>query len=410
MFRGRSFQTRVLLAIVAVAVVPAALAIGLGYGALRELGSATGTLGPWDAVATSGRILIDEVAQTAPADSSLQAAARDHEAALSESLRRSRLYAFVAERALRVLPVVALGTGALIGLLALWAAGRIARGIAAPVQELVGWTRRIAREEPLPSPSPHETSQVEELRELRSSLREMDGEIRAGRRREVEATRLRTWTEMARGIAHEIKNPLTPMKVAAGSLTHSGDARTVSAAQTLLEEIERLDGMARTFSQLGRLPEGPPAEVDVEEMLRTLVERHGNGVVPVRVEVAAALPMVRAHHDLLARAVLNLLVNALEAQDGGPGEVVVSAVLAEGGNRVVIAVRDRGPGVPPELADQIWRPNVTTKKRGTGLGLAMVRQAATAHGGEASVRTAPGGGAEFALEIPVRGPPLPKDT
>jgi signal transduction histidine kinase len=108
--------------------------------------------------------------------------------------------------------------------------------------------------------------------------------------------------------------------------------------------------------------------------------------------------MVSAHLDALERAFRNLVVNAVEAQEGS-GQVDVLVTRAEGVARVFI--EDRGPGVPPEIRDEIWNPDVTTKRSGTGLGLAIVRQTVAHHGGTADVLDREGGGASFRVDLPL---------
>lgn len=402
MLRIRSFQTRVFLAMVAVAVVPALVAVGLGALALREVGSSTGTLGAWDAVAESGRALLDAVAGSG--DPAVAAAAQEHREALSASVRWSRLYALVTERLLRLLPLAAAATALVIAGTSALAARRLARDVARPVAELVDWTRRIAGGEALPADDGRSPA-AGELEQLRGALRAMAADLETGRRRDVEAARLRTWTEMARRLAHEIKNPLTPMRMAAAGLARRQDPAIAESAAVLLEEIDRLDQMARGFAQLGSMPEGPPSVVDLEELARSVAAAWRDAPVDVSVRVEGSVPHVLGHHELLVRAVGNLVVNAVEAQRGeGEVEVVVSA----DGDGGAVSVLDRGPGVPVELRDEVWLPHVTTKSRGTGLGLALVRQAATAHGGRAEVEPRPGGGSRFTLALPAE--PRPRDT
>lgn len=427
--RPRSFQTRLFLAMVAVAVVPALVALGLGAVALREVGSSTGTLGAWDAVAGTGRELLEAV-DTSP-DPAVRAAAERHREALSASVRWSRLYALVTERLLGLLPLAALVAGVVIAALSAWAARGIARGVARPVSELVDWTGRIGRGERLP-PDPGGGGGAAELRQLRDALRSMAADLEGARRREVESARLRAWTEMARRLAHELKNPLTPMRMAAAALARRPDPATAEPAAVLMEEIDRLDEMARSFAQLGRLPEGPPSEIDLVELAHAVAARYGDGPARILVRVGGgsdgpvqdgprdgrgpapalgesaaeavpAHPWVVGHYELLLRAVQNLVVNAVEAQ-GGEGTVEVVVRAEDGG--AVLEVLDRGPGVPVDLRGEVWRPDVTTKSHGTGLGLALVRQAATAHGGRAEVDERPGGGARFRLVLPAEPRPL----
>jgi nitrogen fixation/metabolism regulation signal transduction histidine kinase len=398
MLAPRTIQRRMFLAIFAVALLPAAAALVLGAYVLREAGATSGTLGPWDLVAGSGEALVDEALRAAPGDSAVVRAAEAHREALSASVRQSRLWAFVAERFARALPLLALASVLLLAAVAFVAAGVLSRSFSGPVTELVGWTQRIAASETLPAQSDDPSAEVVEFAELRDALRRMADDLAEGRRRDVESARLRAWTEMARRVAHDLKNPLTPMQLAAGMLAGSGDERTRAAAEVLAEEIARLDEMARSFSQLGRAPESPVSDVDVGELLDRLAERHGTDVTPIRVQVAGKA-VVSGHYDLLERVFRNLLVNAVEASSPGAGPVDVSVGRSNGCVRV--RVRDHGSGLPEGLADSIWLPDVTTKRRGTGLGLAIVKQGVETHGGKVDARNAAGGGAVFDVELPV---------
>jgi signal transduction histidine kinase len=402
MLRIRSFRGRVFAALMLVAVVPGAILIGGGVLALRGVGATTGTLGPWDAVAESGQRLIDAATAAAPDDSALAERAREHGDALSASVRQSRVWGVLSDRVLELLPVAALlGLATLAGISA-WVARSLARSLSAPVGELVGWTALIARGKPLPPPE-ETTSTSREFRALREALRGMARSLEDARRRELESAQLRAWTEMARRVSHELKNPLTPMRMSAAALARSGDPAVREPAEILLEEVARLDEMARTFSQFGRPPEGPTAPVDLEELLERVVNRYRQGEVPVGLRVRGPVPRVEGHHDMIERAVRNLLENAVEAVREGGGTRV--GVILEGArNEARVEVSDDGPGVPEDLLEEIWLPDVTTRHRGTGLGLALVRRTAEIHGGEAVVQAPPEGGARFRLVLPVEGP------
>lgn len=406
----RSFETTLFLAILSVAVAVAAVALLAGTLLLREVVAGSGTAGPWDAVAASGQALMDAVQQVAPADSSVVATIREHRQALSESVRLSRLYALVAERFLHVLPLAALAAGVLIASLALLVARALARSLSRPIDELVGWTERIARSEALPDAGSHTRRGAPEFEALRGALRRMAGELEAARRREVEAERLRTWTEMARRVAHELKNPLTPMRLAVAAIERRGDPALREPASVLASEIERLDEMARSFSQFGRLPEGPVSEIDLVEMLDGMARRHASERARIVVHAPQDLPPVEGHYEALARAFRNLLLNALDASGESAPEVEISlrAVEEQGADgrsaarRIEVRVADRGPGLAPETMDRIWDPGFTTKSRGTGLGLALVRQTVLAEGGTVTARNREGGGAEFIVQLPAK--------
>jgi signal transduction histidine kinase len=292
---------------------------------------------------------------------------------------------------------------------ALLTARWLSREFGRPIGELAGWTQRIAREEPLPPPSDSGDGDLSEIATLRSALRDMAEQIAEGRRRAVESARLRSWTTLARSVAHELKNPLTPMRMAAATLGRDREGAEAEAAAVLRQEIDRLDEMARTFSQYGRMPEGPPSRVAIRELLESLARQHESHAVPV--VVSGEEVEVLAHHAALERAIRNLLVNAVEAHEASrdegapPDDAVVGVELSvrreEGWT--VIRVADHGPGIPAELLEEIWNPDVTTKRRGTGLGLALVRQAVEHHGGSVSAANRDGGGAVFTLRLPPDG-------
>jgi two-component system nitrogen regulation sensor histidine kinase NtrY len=394
--RVRSFQGRIFLAILLVVLIPAAVGVVGGMLTARALGNRIGTLGAWDAVAESGQTLLDEVdSVSAAGDTLLRAAAQEHRHALSESVRMSRVWTLLIEQAVRALPIVALFAGLMVGGLAFFAARWIARGFGRPVAELAGWTEIIARGDPLPPPTDDESS-VQELATLRDALRRMADQLEEGRRRTVENARMRSWTDLARKVAHEIKNPLTPMRMAASTLARGREGTEAEAGRILREEIERLDELARTFSQYGRMPEGPRSRVDLGELLASLSTQHATTTTPVEVHLNGAVE-VDAHYDALERALRNLILNAVEAQEGG-GRVDLSLEGEPGW--AVIRVEDRGPGIPADLLDDIWNPDVTTKRHGTGLGLAIVRQTVAHHGGRVTAGNREGGGASFEVRLP----------
>lgn len=402
MLRLRSFRQRVFAALLAVAVVPTAAALLVGTLALGEVVSGSGTAGPWDSVAESGQALLDALEGQEGEDPALARASERHRAALSESVVLSRRLSFVSERLLRILPLAAVSIGILAAVLSLLVARRLSLGFSRPIRDVVGWTERIAHHEPLPTPTPGEAREVEEFARLRSALRSMARELDEGRSREIESAKLRSWTEMARRVAHEIKNPLTPMRIAAERVARTGWEGAVEAGEVLLEEISRLDEMARSFSQFGRMPEGPTSEIDLTELLATLARQHETADVPIRVVVTDRPPLVPGHYDALLRVFRNLLANAVEAVTearNGPGRVDVEVVPMAGS--VSVRILDTGRGFPPDALSRVWDPDFTTRSRGTGLGLALVRQTIRAHGGVVEADNRPEGGAVVRVMLPV---------
>jgi signal transduction histidine kinase len=291
--------------------------------------------------------------------------------------------------------VVALG--AVVLFVAVRVAGHLSRQLSRPIDELIGWTRLIRQWQPLPAGPPPRGAP--EFAALRLALRDMAGALDAARAQELEAERLRAFREVARRVAHEIKNPLTSMRIAVDQLERRDSPspeRNTMALDVLHAETDRLERLAREFADFGRLPEGPTSEVDVIELLEEL----GRTAVPADVTVRVAVDGRRAiqgHYEPLRRAFSNLLRNAAEAM-GGRGTIDVH--VAGEGRGMVVTIVDHGPGIPPELRGRVFEPYMTTKADGTGLGLALVRQTVDAHGGTIAVSETAGGGATFTLVFP----------
>lgn len=401
MFKIKSFQRRILFALFAVALVPTGVLLLAGTLAFREFVTITGTAGPWGSLAESGQLLLSEIEERELGDPELAVAAEAHQEALSDGLRNSRIFTLLAERFMGLVPLLALTLVLLMGGLSFWVARQLSRGFSRPIRELIGWTDIIARGEELPPQGPTEARGVQEFALLREALRKMASELEEGRRQAIQAAKLRSWTEMARRVAHELKNPLTPMKMAASRIGMMEGKGAQEAGAVLLEEIGRLDEMARTFSQFGRMPEGPPSEVDIAELLVGLTGQHEGGGSELRCHAPSELPLVLGHYEALLRSFRNLLLNAMDA--AGEGGLVQVRVWHQD-SHVRVEIRDSGPGIPLQHLEQIWEADFTTKNRGTGLGLPMVRQTIQIHHGTVEGRNHPEGGAVFLVELPLEGP------
>jgi len=295
----------------------------------------------------------------------------------------------------------------LLGVLVLFAsvrvAGHLSRQLSRPIDELVGWTRLIRVREPLPTDPPPRGAP--EFQALRQALRDLADALKIARDHELEAERLRTFREVARRVAHEIKNPLTAMRIAVDQLRRKDErmdaagrgARTEMATEVLDAETDRLERLAREFADFGRMPEGPASEVDLVELLEELGHTALPPEVAATVKANGGRRAILGHYDPLRRAFANLLRNAAEAMNGR-GRVDIE-ITGEGGG-VAVRVADHGPGVPAELGSRVFDPYVTTKADGTGLGLALVRQTVDAHRGTIALSETPGGGATFTVVFP----------
>jgi len=238
-------------------------------------------------------------------------------------------------------------------------------------------------------------------------MRDMASELELGRARAVEAERAATLRESARQVAHELKNPLTPIRFAVDRLRRDVDRIPPELAETievLAIESARLEKMARSFAQFGRLPEGPRAEVDVGELARATARTTVPPEMDITVDVSDDVPMIQGHHDALARALSNVMLNAVDAcRDGGKVGIRVRRVAAANRPAVELTVFDTGCGIPPEKLARIWDPYVTSKPGGTGLGLAIARQTVLAHAGAVEASSTPGVGTEIRFVLPVDG-------
>jgi len=391
-----AFRQRIFFILVALTAAPTALAV-VGWAlAVRTVAPSAGARVALEEVAASARQLIEQM-DTTRLTARERVAFRQHLEQLSNSVTLARR----AETYLRYYAGGFAGVVVVLGAFAVFAgvrmAGHLSRQLSRPIDELVGWTRLIRRRMPLPAGPP--TRGAPEFEALRQALRELAMALDAAREKELEAERLRAFREVARRVAHEIKNPLTAMRIGVDQLRRSAgqaDGPMAMAVEVLGAETERLERLAKEFAEFGRLPEGPKSEVDLVDLLVDL----GKSAVPPGVEVSVRANGERCtilgQYDPLRRAFANLLRNAAEAMGGrGPIDVGVD----RDGEGVVVTIADHGPGIPEDLRQRVFEPYFTTKRDGTGLGLALVRQTVETHHGTITVSETPGGGATFSIVL-----------
>jgi nitrogen fixation/metabolism regulation signal transduction histidine kinase len=270
------------------------------------------------------------------------------------------------------------------------------------------------------------TDARDEVGELTRAFNDMVRDLRESRERIAYLQRIGAWQEFARRLAHEIKNPLTPIQLAAQEMLqsyHGQDARyrknLEDACSIIQEEVATLRRLVSEFSAFAKLPQAELASADlcdfVQEVERTVpgiledVPHVDPGRVRVHCEASTAIP-VRIDTMMLKRCVNNLLSNAFQAvaehHPEGGGEVVLHA--RREGDRAIIEVRDNGPGISESDASRVFDPYYTTKSEGTGLGLAIVKKVVLEHGGELECDWAPEGGATFRILLPVEGRAAPE--
>ncbi|MBW7933207.1 MAG: hypothetical protein H3C62_06235 [Gemmatimonadaceae bacterium] len=391
------FRARLFIILALFALVPSiVLTLAWGSATNRVLTRMSGAAA-WDSAASSGSRAV-QMALQAPGSAETQAALERHQQELASSLTQARRFEYLAKQTGPALLAIGLILLALLTYLASRIAGHLSRQLSRPLDELVGWTERIAHGEPLPDHAAQRGAP--EFGVLRDRMRVMADELERGREAAIAAERLEAFRESARQVAHELKNPLTPIRFAIARLRRDAAPGQAETLDVLSSESERLEAMARSFSQFGRLPEGPMAALDLGDIAREAARTTVPSDADLRIETEAHLPLVEGQHDALHRACANVLINAVEAC----GESTrVDVHVGRRGREVVVAVRDHGCGIAPERLPRIWDPYVTDKTAGTGLGLAIVKQTVMAHGGHVEAESRPGEGTEIRMVFPALG-------
>jgi signal transduction histidine kinase len=390
------FRKRLLLALSLFALVPAAvLTVAWGVALWRVVPFAASGAA-WDRVAASGGAAIT-AARRAPLDEEQTKALATHELELEASMVQARRLDFIARRFAPVVIVLAIVALVILWVAASRVAGHLSRQLSRPIDELVGWTGII--EQGGQPPAVGKARGAPEFETLRQRMRRMAAEVDLGRRRAMEAERLQAFRETARRVAHELKNPLTPMQFAIAQLRKAAPAASADSIRVLEEETARLHRMARSFSEFGKLPDGQRSRIDVAELLRTTATACVPSHLELHLDVAEGLPDLHGFHDDLQRAVMNVVLNAVDAC-GAAGSITVRARDRDGTIRV--EVEDTGAGIPAEQLSDIWKPYVTHKTGGTGLGLAIAEQAVRSHHGTVGAESTPGAGTVIRFDLPSR--------
>lgn len=297
------------------------------------------------------------------------------------------------------------GAGILLAiLLSIWLAARFTR----PVEQLAEGARSVAAGS---WDTRVEIPNTDELGELAEAFNTMTHEIITQRERLLQAERVAAWRELARRLAHELKNPLFPLQITVENLLR---ARSLpepefqeifkESTTTLLAEIANLKSIIGRFSDFSKMPQPQLQRVQVNEILQHIVTLHGPQLdapsrppIKVQLQLAGNLPLIDADPDLLHRVFSNLVLNAMDAMPNG-GTITLHS--AETADAVQIAIGDTGTGLTPEECSRIFTPYYTSKQHGTGLGLAIVQSVISDHHGTISVESEPGRGTTFKIELP----------
>ncbi len=285
-----------------------------------------------------------------------------------------------------------------------WASSRVTR----PVEQLAEAAREVA--------AGNWNAQVtvashDELAELAESFNQMTRELLGQKERLVQTERVAAWRELARRLAHELKNPLFPLQLTVENLLRARQQSPEQfeetfreSASTLLAEINNLKAIVSRFSDFSKMPQPQFQEVQLNEVVQEAARLFAPQLsaekrppIQCRLELASPLDPIAADPELLHRAISNLILNAIDAMPNG-GTLTLST--RQEGGRAFLNVSDTGTGLTPEECDHLFTPYYTTKKQGTGLGLAIVQSVVTDHGGKISVSSKPGEGTTFLIELP----------
>jgi nitrogen fixation/metabolism regulation signal transduction histidine kinase len=281
----------------------------------------------------------------------------------------------------------------------------MAERIADPVNRLTRATRRIARGD---LDARIAATSSDELRRLVEDFNRMASELQR-QQRELERThRLEAWAEMARQVAHEIKNPLTPIQLNAEHLrrVHTDRGKPLSpvleeCVATILEQVKLLRQIASEFSSFASSPTARPTDVDLTELLREIVAPYRLGLgerIRFDVELPAGMPPVHVDRTLISRALTNIVENALHAM---PGQGALTVVASHRNGVVHVRVADTGVGMDAEALDRAFEPYFSTKATGTGLGLPIAKRNVELNGGTIAVSSERDRGTAVEIELPV---------
>jgi two-component system nitrogen regulation sensor histidine kinase NtrY len=235
----------------------------------------------------------------------------------------------------------------------------------------------------------------------------------------LKAQRLAAWREVAQRIAHEIKNPLTPIQLSAQRLRRRLGWRdddehrlVVECTDTIVQEVDGLRRLVDEFSRFARMPAFIPRPTDVRPLVEGVAAlyRDSHPGLALTTRQAEDLPLCEVDPDHIKRAVLNLVDNAVEAVGASSGEIVVETQHLAAAGRVRIVVSDTGPGIPLEDRDKLFLPHFSTKVTGMGLGLPIVSEIVTEHGGTVRLDDNTPRGSRFTIELPVAHTPAPVEA
>jgi nitrogen fixation/metabolism regulation signal transduction histidine kinase len=282
----------------------------------------------------------------------------------------------------------------------------ISARVSKPIEELASAAREVAHGN---WDVQVDVNSRDEVGELAEAFNRMTAQLSDQRSKLVQTERVAAWRELARRLAHELKNPLFPMQITVENMVRARqvapqefDEIFKESAATLTAELANLKTIIQRFSDFSKMPQPQLQSVNVNELCRRVEALHRPALERREKPVNLALllgdvPEIAADPELLHRALSNLVLNALDAMpEGGRVEMRTSS----NDETVRIEISDTGTGLKPEECERLFTPYYTTKQHGTGLGLAIVQSVVSDHKGSISVKSSPGEGTTFTIDLP----------
>ena len=228
----------------------------------------------------------------------------------------------------------------------------------------------------------------------------------------LKAQRDAAWGEVARRLAHEIKNPLTPIQLSAERIRNKylssvdPEQREIldRSTRTIVQQVEAMKTMVNAFTEYAQPAPLQLLLIDINQLVTDTVEFFRSGVTPIKLltDLDTKLGQTRADPNALRQVLNNLVINAQDALEGDSGEVIISTRLNESAQGISLTIHDNGPGFDPQAIDRIFEPYVTSKEKGSGLGLAICRRIVEEHGGNIRATNLSNGGAAVIISLPLR--------
>src|SRR5256886_710807 len=287
--------------------------------------------------------------------------------------------------------------------LGLWICARVTH----PIEQLAKGAREVAAGN---WEARVEVHSRDEIGQLAGAFNEMTRQLLSQKQQLVQSERVAAWRELARRLAHELKNPLFPLQLTVENLLRARqqsqqlfDEMFQEGSATLLAEIANLKTIISRFSEFSKMPQPQFQAVDVNEIVQNVVRvfraqlrSSDRATIEPRLDLASGIEPIAADPELLHRALSNLVLNAMDAMPQGG---TLTLRTRQNGDRVFVEVSDTGSGLTSEECERLFTPYYTSKAHGTGLGLAIVQSIISDHGGRISVRSQPSQGATFVIEL-----------